>query len=157
MSTTSASEIIGRSAGRHSAKASKLAARATTGLVAALMLVSGALYLLGPRPLMEALSQLGYPVYFLKLLGVAKLLGVVGMLAPGRPTLREWAYAGFTFDLLFAVASHAVMSGPADVVPPLVVLGLLASSYLLRRRVAAGDVTSGRAARSLLRASKEEQ
>jgi hypothetical protein len=155
MSTTNTSHSVRRVPGRQPIDGLKLAAQATTGLVAAVMLISGVLYLIGPRPMMEALRQLGYPAYFLKLLGVAKLLGVVGILAPGRPTLREWAYAGFTFDLVFAIASHAVMSGAADAVPPLVVLALLSSSYVLRRWVADGHVTFWLAARSSIRASEE--
>jgi hypothetical protein len=120
------------------------------------MFASGVLYLVAPRPLMAALQQLGYPAYFLKLLGIAKLLGVAGILAPGRPRLREWAYAGFTFDLVFAIASHAVRSGAADALPPLVVLGLLAASYVLRRESAGPDVTFGWPVRSPVRATEED-
>src|SRR5262245_26089694 len=83
-----------------------LAAWITTGAFAAMMLASGTLYLIGPRPILEMLRPLGYPLYFVKLLGVAKVVGAVALLAPVRPTLREWAYAGFAFDLLAAVASH---------------------------------------------------
>ena len=99
------------------------------------MCVSGALYLIGPRPLMDALHGLGYPTYFLKLLGAAKLLGAVALFAPPRSPLREWAYAGFGFDLAFAIASHLATGSATDAVAPFVALALLASSYALRRRV----------------------
>ena len=55
----------------------------------------------------EAMAELGYPVYLMTILGVAKLLGVLALLLPGTPLLKEWAYAGFTFDLLGASVSHA--------------------------------------------------
>jgi hypothetical protein len=102
------------------------------------MTLSGLLYVIRPAPLAQQMAALGYPPYFYTLLGVAKLLGVVGLLAPRRPTLREWAYAGFTFDLVAAVASHLSTDGARHVGPPLVVLTLLASSYVLRRRLARG-------------------
>lgn len=108
-------------------------ARLATGLFAGMMIVSGILYLVGPSPILRMLRPLGYPRYFLRLLGVAKLLGVVGLVARGRPRLREWAYAGFTFDLVFAIASHAATDGAAHVPPAIVALALLGVSYSSRR------------------------
>jgi hypothetical protein len=107
---------------------------AFTGTFAALMTLSGVMYLIGPARLLEALSALGYPTYFLRLLGAAKLLGVVGLLAPGRPTLREWAYAGFTFDLIAAIVSHAATGSASHALLPLLALALLLASYTLRDR-----------------------
>jgi hypothetical protein len=98
------------------------------------MTASGIAYVLSPPRLVSAMAALGYPTYFLKLLGIAKLLGVVGLLVPRRPTVREWAYAGFTFDLLAAVVSHAVTGTTSHVGLPLAVLALLTASYTLRRR-----------------------
>ena len=109
---------------------------ATTSLFAFAMLVSGVLYLVGPRPLMDALRPLGYPTYFLKLLGAAKLLGAFGLFAPPRSQLREWAYAGFAFDLLFAIGSHLAVGSAADILPPLAALALLGASYRLRKQIA---------------------
>lgn len=48
---------------------------------------------------------LGYPVYFIPFLGLAKMLGAVAILIPGYPRLKEWAYAGLTFDLIAATYS----------------------------------------------------
>jgi hypothetical protein len=53
----------------------------------------------------EMVEHLGYPAYFCTWLGIAKLLGVAAILIPGSRTLREWAYAGFTFDILAAAVS----------------------------------------------------
>ena len=67
------------------------------------------------------------------ILGVAKLLGVFALLIPGFPLLKEWAYAGFTFDLLGASASHAfVRDPPMETALPLIILGIAAVSYFLR-------------------------
>jgi hypothetical protein len=117
----------------------RLGAWLSTLLFAALMTLSGVLYLVGPKPVMNSLRQLGYPVYFLKLLGSAKLLGVLGLLLPKRPTLREWAYAGFTFDLVAAIASHLLTGGASHVPPAAFTLCILMTSYFLRRRVTDGD------------------
>ena len=46
----------------------------------------------------EAMANLGDPMYLMTILGVAKILGVIALLAPRLPLLKEWAYAGFTFD-----------------------------------------------------------
>ncbi len=54
----------------------------------------------------ETILQLGYPIYFMKVLGVAKLLGIAAIITGVSPTLKEWAYAGFTIDVIGAFASH---------------------------------------------------
>ena len=51
-------------------------------------------------------NQPGYPVYFLTILGVWKILGVIAILAPRFKLLKEWAYAGFFFAMTGALASH---------------------------------------------------
>jgi hypothetical protein len=116
-------------------RARVIAAWATTGVFAAMMTLSGALLLVGVRAVTEGMVQLGYPHYFLRLLGLAKLLGVVGLLAPRRPTLREWTYAGFTFDLLAGIVSHVATGSASHAGGAVFALGLLAGSYLLRRQL----------------------
>jgi len=131
MRTADASSLSSSSA---PGRARVVAGWATTGLFVAMMTLSVALLLAGVPAVTGGMVQLGYPPYFLRLLGLAKLLGVAGLLVPGRPTLREWAYAGFTFDLLAGIVSH-VATGSASHAPGAVfALGLLAASYLLRRR-----------------------
>ena len=85
------------------------------------------------EPIREALTHLGYPLYVGQLLGVLKLLGVVAILAPGFLLLKEWAYAGFVFDLIGAATSHIAVGDPVgEFAPPFVVLLIVAASYLLR-------------------------
>ncbi len=59
------------------------------------------------------MAHLGYPAYFLLILGAWKVAGGLALLAPRTPLLKEWAYAGFAFDLGSAVIAHvAVGDGP---------------------------------------------
>jgi uncharacterized membrane protein YphA (DoxX/SURF4 family) len=85
--------------------------------------------------------HLGYPLYFASILGVWKLLGAVVTVLPGLPRLKEWAYAGFFFDLTAAAASHAFAGdSTADILAPLGFLVLVLGSWALRpasRRLAA--------------------
>jgi len=57
---------------------------------------------------------LGYPVYFIQFIGVAKLLGSLAILIPGLDKLKEWAYAGLFFDLAGAVYSNIAVAGTFD-------------------------------------------
>lgn len=83
--------------------------------------------------MVESMTALGYPTYFMTILGIAKLAGVATVLAPGLPLLKEWAYAGLSFNLVGAVATHVFVGDPvAESIPPVVVLLLGAASYLLR-------------------------
>jgi len=78
-------------------------------------------------------QHLGYPLYFAILLSAWKLLGAIAITAPGLPRLKEWAYAGFVFDLTGAAFSRAAVGDSvADIATPLVFLGLVAASYALR-------------------------
>lgn len=89
--------------------------------------------LLRVEPQQETMANLGYPEYLMTILGVAKILGVIALLSPGLPLLKEWAYAGFTFDLVGASASHAFVSDPPiETALPLIILGIAAVSYFLR-------------------------
>jgi uncharacterized membrane protein YphA (DoxX/SURF4 family) len=54
-------------------------------------------------------NKLGYPTYLLTLIGIAKILGVIAILSPKFPILKEWAYAGFTFTMSGAIISHIVV------------------------------------------------
>ena len=87
------------------------------------------------------INKLGYPAYFLTLLGVWKLLGVVAVLVPKFPLIKEWAYAGFFFAMSGAVFSHiAVGSGAVDFFGPLLLILLTVVSWYFRptqRRVVA--------------------
>ena len=81
----------------------------------------------------ELFDRLGYPVYLLPFIGIAKLLGTAVILLPAPATLKEWAYAGLTFDLLGALYSHLRVADPAWW-GPTIPLALLVPAYLLYRK-----------------------
>ena len=109
-----------------------------TGVFAGMMLLSAALYLSGSQQVREGLAHLGYPAYVLIILGGAKALGVVALVQKRALTLREWAYAGFTINLIGAGASHLFSGdGIQGAVAPALGLVLLAVSYALRPERAA--------------------
>ena len=80
----------------------------------------------------EGIRHLGYPEYFGNALVVFKVLGVLAIVIPQVPKrVKEWAYAGFAFDFLFAAISHGAVDGiNGQTFFPLVVLGILAVSYI---------------------------
>ncbi len=111
----------------------KFAYWVTTSLFAAMMTMSGVMYLTQPA-MAEAFRHLGFPPYLRVELAIAKLLGVVALLAPVPARVKEWAYAGFGITLISAVIAHAAVDGPAAIAPPLVAALLLAASYSTRPR-----------------------
>lgn len=80
----------------------------------------------------EGIRHLGYPEYFGNLLVVCKVLGVLMLVIPKIPErVKEWAYAGFAFDFIFASASHFVVDGVGfQSFFPLVFLAILVASYV---------------------------
>jgi hypothetical protein len=105
----------------------------TTGLVALVMLSGGIFQLVGQRGAVEGITGIGYPAYFVTILGIWKVLGAVALVAPRTPRLKEWAYAGVIFDLTGAALSHAASgSGAGHVVWPLALAALAVASWALR-------------------------
>ena len=104
-----------------------------TGLLAAGMLMSAFMYLSKNPELVSNFQTLGFPLYFVSILGVAKLLGAIVLLIPIAKWLKEWAYAGFIFVFLGAVWTHLATGTPF--VMPLVFLAVLAVSYLFWKKI----------------------
>jgi len=80
------------------------------------------------------MERLGYPTYFVVILGVWKLLGAVALAIPRFPRLKEWAYAGMVFNLTGALISH-VASGdiePGPMAYLVMMIGATAASWFLR-------------------------
>jgi hypothetical protein len=81
----------------------------------------------------QDMAHLGYPPYFLTILGAWKVLGALVVVAPGLPRLKEWAYAGMIFDLTGAATSRAVVGDGAPMVAvPLVIACVVLASWALR-------------------------
>ena len=107
----------------------------------------GAFLLMGALPdigetagAVAIMEHLGYPVYLLPFIGIAKVLGILALLVGGFPRLKEWAYAGLTFDMTGALYSHLSVGDPASVwLFAVVGLLLTAASYLLYRSVRSAE------------------
>jgi hypothetical protein len=81
----------------------------------------------------DMITHLGYPVYLLTLLAAWKILGVVALLVPKFPLLKEWTYAGFFFVMSGAIFSHIAMSdGNNEIFPSLLLLILTLVSWYFR-------------------------
>ncbi|MFN8273410.1 MAG: DoxX family protein [Flavobacteriaceae bacterium] len=85
----------------------------------------------------EGIRHLGYPEYFGNALVIFKVLGVLALIIPQIPNrLKEWAYAGFTFDFIFAAISHGVVDGiNGDTFFPFIVLAVLMVSYVYHHKL----------------------
>ena len=105
----------------------------TTVLGPASFVIGGVLNLAQTEQVVSVLNHLGYPVYFASILGLWKLLGAIAVVIPRFPRLKEWAYAGFFFNLTAAAVSRAAVGdSAADIVAPLVFLALVLASWALR-------------------------
>lgn len=97
------------------------------------MVSSGIVQLLHVKEEVDLMTHLGYPLYFLTIIGVWKMLGVATVLLPKFPLVKEWAYAGFFFTMSGAVISHAVAGdGAKEFFGPVLLLILTVVSWYFR-------------------------
>jgi hypothetical protein len=115
-----------------------------TAAFALLMTITGLGDLTGSEVVVQDLLQLGYPAHLATFLGVAKLLGVVALLAPGLPRLKEWAYAGYAFDLIGAIYSALALNIlDSDLAMAAGALALLVAAYISYRLATQAGVRPG--------------
>jgi hypothetical protein len=101
-----------------------------TGLFSAFMLFSAIPDILVVPDAITFMNGLGYPTYIIPFLGIAKLLGIIAILIPGFPRIKEWAYAGLFFDLTGATYSQIAHDGLVPQVSfMLLPIGFLLLSY----------------------------
>ncbi|WP_138992204.1 DoxX family protein [Larkinella sp. C7] len=97
------------------------------------MLSTGIVQLIKMKEEVDMMTRLGYPIYFLTLIGSWKIAGVIAILIPKFPLLKEWTYAGFFFAMSGAVFSHLVVRDDAkDLFGPLLLLILTLVSWSFR-------------------------
>jgi hypothetical protein len=103
-----------------------------TGLFGGFMLFSAIPdIMVVPDAIAFVTTKLGYPQYIIPFLGVAKTLGVIAILIPGFPRIKEWAYAGLFFDLVGATYSNICVDGlQPGMAFMIVIFGLEALSYV---------------------------
>lgn len=120
----------------------KIAYYIVTGLMSAFLAISAIPDVLMIKEAVEVFRHLGYPDYLLPFIGVAKLLGVLGVLNPYFPRLREWAYAGLAIDVTGAFYSHISVGDPLPMtLGPVIALALILGSYFLYRKTFPGNTT----------------
>ncbi|MES2726962.1 MAG: DoxX family protein [Bacteroidota bacterium] len=97
------------------------------------MLSTGIVQLIHMKEEVDMMAHLGYPLYFLTILGIWKLLGTVAVLVPKFPLLKEWAYAGFFFAMSGAIFSHLACGDKAkELFGPVLLLVLTVVSWYFR-------------------------
>ena len=125
-------------------KALKIAYWIVTGLFALMMFFSGIQNAMNtPDSIALISTQLGFPAYMVQFIGIAKILGVIGILVPGFPRVREWAYAGLFFDLSGATyASIAAFGFFPQTSFMFVFIAFCLGSYFLYHKVQSQNVRS---------------
>ena len=97
------------------------------------MVSTGIVQLIRMEEEVAKITEMGYPTYFLTLLGIWKILGVIAILIPKFPLLKEWAYAGFFFAMSGAVFSHLAVGDPAvELFGPTLLIVLTVVSWYFR-------------------------
>ena len=106
-----------------------------TDVFAAFMFVFAVPDIVSSEIAIEGFTKMGMPFYLLPFLGIAKTLGVIGILIPGYPRIKEWAYAGLFFDLIgatycvFSTSSSSEMAGNLAFMTTPLALGILSYIY----------------------------
>lgn len=97
------------------------------------MVATGIVQVLKVKDEVTMFTHLGYPTYLLTILGVWKILGVISVLIPKFPIVKEWAYAGFFFTMSGAIFSHlAIGDGSKEFFGPTLLLILTVVSWYFR-------------------------
>jgi len=107
-----------------------------TGLLLAAMSLGAIPDLLSMPEALAVFKHLGYPAYLSPFMGAVKLLGVIAILIPGFPRIKEWVYAGFVFDLTGATYSGLATGDPVlqVVLPMLIGYALIIGSYIYHHK-----------------------
>lgn len=105
----------------------------TTLWLALGMVSTGIVQLIKSKDEVDLMAHLGFPLYILPLIGILKILGVIAVLFPKSPLLKEWAYSGFLFVMTGAVYSHIVMGdGVNEFFGPILLIVLTIVSWYFR-------------------------
>lgn len=100
-------------------------------LLATFFTISGFLEITKSPATYPKTLKMGYPPYFILTLGISKICGAIVLLIPRIKRLKEWAFAGFTFDVIFAFISGLAISSPADYIKAIIVFWIIMLTYSL--------------------------
>ncbi|MEP1096039.1 MAG: DoxX family protein [Cyclobacteriaceae bacterium] len=115
----------------------------STGLITALMLFSATMYVINNEMVREVFANLGYPTYIIYPLATAKILGLIALWTKKSKVLKEWAYAGFFFDLVLAALAH-INADDGGFGPALIGIILLLVSYVYDRKIFSAEQATNR-------------
>lgn len=115
-------------------KGNKIIYWVATALLGLGMLASGLQQIFHTKQMIDLITPLGYPVYFLSIIGVWKILGVIAILIPGFKLVKEWAYAGFFFTMTGALVSHLAVgdNGIKEIIGPIMQTIFIILSWYFR-------------------------
>lgn len=105
-----------------------------TGLLTLLVAGGASQYILNHEEVTVAFGMLQFPAFLIYPMAVAKISGLIAIWFIKSPKLKEWAYAGFTFNFLLAIGAHLNV-GDGEAIGALIALVFLAGSYIFHRRV----------------------
>jgi uncharacterized membrane protein YphA (DoxX/SURF4 family) len=114
----------------------------STILFASIFTTTGTLYLLHSPTFVKRATDLLYPPYLLDIIGTAKVLGAIALATPRFRRLKEWAYAGFSFDFIGAIWSHFYVQGFGEYILILVPFSILMVSYISYHRLQRNPATA---------------
>ncbi len=115
-------------------KKNKIVYYIVTGLFSASMSISILMYFFAHDMAIEAFTKLGFPTYIIYPLAIAKLLGLVAIWTNKSKLLTQWAYAGFTFNLLLGVSAH-INVNDGEYIPAAIALVLVTISRLFNQKI----------------------
>jgi hypothetical protein len=115
-------------------KAAKITYYVALSLFSLLMVFSVFNYFFNHSAIEQAFQSLGYPTYLVYPLAIAKLLGIIAIWTKKSVVLKEWAYAGFFFDVTLAASAH-INAGDGQAAVAFIALALLATIYFTEKRV----------------------
>jgi hypothetical protein len=113
-------------------KTKKIIYWAVTTLLSVLCIMGSFVDIAHKPDAVALITHLGYPIYFISFIGILRLFGIIAILVPGYPMIKEWAYAGLFFDMFGALYS-AIANGDAlsSWIAPLIAMLLVIGSYIL--------------------------
>ena len=110
----------------------KIAYWIITGLLC-FCLLGGIAQLFQVKQVVDGFAPLGYPLYFISIIGFWKTMAIIAILIPRFPLVKEWAYAGVFFAMTGASISHiAVQDSTFHIIVPIIISGLAFTSWYLR-------------------------
>lgn len=118
-----------------SPKATKITYYSVLTIFSLFMLMDGTAGAMRVKDGVDAMLHLGYPVYVLSIVGIAKILGTIAILQPKFRTIKEWAYSGFTINFLGAFASRLFIGDSGFLlIFPIIMLAIMFSLYFLWKK-----------------------